>query len=146
MTGPAEGKLPLQGEVYLCLGDKKVKLKNVSLYIHLKGYALARVTHLDIEHENLNGLIPPKHGKFLTIRGVKDGIEIVLDKPFKEEFKLRKIQVVSPILNLVLSPNQKTRTWVGGKVDGIYVGFRKPEIKKLEEVAEKYLKLPFHKP
>ena len=140
MTGPAEGKLPLKGEVYLCLDGEEVKLENVSVYIHLKGYALARVTHLDIEHESLNGLIPPKHGKFLTVKGVKDGIEIVLDKSSKE-VKPRKIKIVSPILNMVLLPNQKTRTWVGGKIDGIYIGFRKPGVRKLEEIAEKHFKM-----
>jgi len=135
LTGPAEGKLPLKGEVYLCINGESRLLEEASIYIHLKGYALARVTHLDIEHEALNGLIPPKHGKFLTVKGFENGIEIVL----REKPKPEKIRVVSPMLNLVLQPNQKTRTWVGGKIDGVYIGFRKPEIKKLEEIAKKLL-------
>jgi len=35
----------------------------------------------------------------------------------------------------VLEKNEKTRTWVGGKFGGIYIGFRKKEIEKLENLA-----------
>jgi hypothetical protein len=35
-----------------------------------------------------------------------------------------------------LQPNEKTGAWVGGKLNGIYVGFKKNEMKKLEEIAK----------
>ena len=38
-------------------------------------------------------------------------------------------------LNQVLKPGEKTRTWVGGKYGGIYIGFRKAEVRKLENLA-----------
>ena len=52
MTGPAEGKLPLEAQVFL-LGRGSRRRVEASVYVHLKGYALARVTHLGIEHESL---------------------------------------------------------------------------------------------
>lgn len=45
MGGPAEGK-------YL--------LKGAKVYIHEKGKARARITHIDIEHPLLNKIIKPK--------------------------------------------------------------------------------------
>ncbi|RJX15561.1 hypothetical protein CW703_05375 [Candidatus Bathyarchaeota archaeon] len=153
MTGPAEGKLPLDCEVYFSYDDKKIRIKEVSVYIHLKGYALARVTHLDIEHPSLNKLIQPKHGKFLTVKGFEGGIEIVFEEKTRkkivfdeENLKPRSVKIFSPLLNMVLQPNVKTRTWIGGKFGGIYIGFRKPEVRKLEKIAETYFKMSPIKP
>ena len=42
--------LALDAKVYL----NAEELKNVHVYIHLKGYSRATVTHLDIEHPKLN--------------------------------------------------------------------------------------------
>jgi len=56
MTGPGEGKLPLNAKV--CLNAEE--LPSARVYIHLKGYSRATVTHLDIEHPKLNRIIPPK--------------------------------------------------------------------------------------
>lgn len=40
-----------------------IELKG-EVYTYVKGYSLARITHLDIEHEILDNLIPPKRGDF----------------------------------------------------------------------------------
>jgi hypothetical protein len=141
MTGPAAGKLELKdAKVYVHAKHKKLLLKDAMVYIHLKGYALARVTHLDIEHEILDSIIPPKNGKFLSIHGIKNGFEIILDKAEeinyeKNKIEVEKISVLHPYLAQVLEKNEKTRTWVGGKFGGIYIGFRKKEIEKLENLA-----------
>jgi hypothetical protein len=89
MSNPAEGKYDLTAEVYLSSIGKRVKLDNVFVYIHLKGYALARVTHLDIEHDVLDSIILPKRGSFLNIKGVKNGIEIELEIKKEIEYKER---------------------------------------------------------
>jgi hypothetical protein len=128
LTGPAEGKLKIEASVILLKGNSRSKLENVDVYVHLKGYALARVTHLDIEHEALNSLIPPKGGKFLIVIGVDGGLEI--------RFNNIRLLVLNPLLNRILEPGFKTRTWVGGKFGGIYIGFRKNEVSKLERLAE----------
>ena len=122
MTGPAEGKLLLEGTKVLA-GGKEIPAE---VYIHLKGYSFARVTHLDIEDEELSKLHP--RGDFLSIYGIKGGIEIKLDKK-------RSVKVLHHLLNEVLPEGNKTRTWVGSKAGGIYIGFRRQQIQELERVA-----------
>ncbi len=125
MTGPAEGKLPLDAKVYL----HSEELTNAHVYVHLKGYSRATVTHLDVEHPELNSLIPPEAKTFTWIVGIEDGIQIITEKG-------DKVQIIHPLLNKVLQRGEKTRTLVGGKFGGIFIGFRKREISKLEEIAE----------
>jgi len=147
MSGPATGKLKLsKASVYLLSKSDRVKLKNAIVYIHLKGYADARVTHLDIEHERLDNVIPPKRGLFLSIHGMKGGLKIKLENEKEVVYENKEIDVVAvevkhPYLSSVLKPDEKTRTWVGGKFGGIYIGFRKSEIVKMEKLAEKKFKM-----
>jgi len=124
MTGPAEGKLALNAKV--CLNAEE--LTNASVYIHLKGYSRATVTHLDVEHPKLNSLNPPKAKTFTWIVGIENGILIITSKE-------DKVQITHPLLNKVLQRGEKTRTLVGGKFGGIFIGFRKREISKLEQIA-----------
>lgn len=142
MTGRAEGKLELKKAKVFLRDGKRIELKAV-VYIHLKGFSLARVTHLDIEHEALDNIIPPKRGYFLSIHGIKDGIEIILEKEKEIEFKNKEIKVKAiEILHSYLAKLlEKTRTWVGGKFGGIYIGFRKNEIIKLEKIASEKFKM-----
>lgn len=120
MTGPGAGKLLLKADVFLA--GKKIVAR---VYIHVKGYSLARVTHLDIESPKLN--LMKKKGDFLGVLGIKNGMEI----------PNVKIKILCNLLNKVLREGERTRTWVGQKVDGIYIGFRKVEIEKLEKIAGK---------
>jgi len=140
MTGPAAGKFPLKAEVFLLSGDKKKKVEDAVVYIHLRGYARARVTHLDIEHRALGKLIHRGMGNFLDIEGIKGGI-IIQPKVERQielhgkEIAVQGLAVLSPLLNEVLKEGETTRTWVGRKFDGIYIGFRRNEIAKLEGLA-----------
>lgn len=105
MTGRASGKLELENSsVYLVLKEGRTELKNPVIYIHLKGFARARVTHLDIERDVLDKIITPKKGRFLSIHGIKDGLEIKLgkDKEIDIEGKriiVKKIEIIHPSLN-----------------------------------------------
>ena len=125
MTAPAEGKLPLVASVYL--NDEE--LDNAHVYVHLKGYSRATVTHLDVEHPSLVNLIPPKARVFIWIMGIENGILIRTEKG-------DKVKVIQPLLNNVLPQGEKTKTCVGGKFNGIFIGFRKRELTKLEAIAE----------
>nr|AAU83518.1 hypothetical protein GZ30H9_5 [uncultured archaeon GZfos30H9]QNO56278.1 hypothetical protein INNEFFPN_00037 [Methanosarcinales archaeon ANME-1 ERB7] len=125
MTGPGEGKLSLSAQVYL----NAEELPNASVYIHLKGYSRATVTHLDIEHPELNSIIPPKTKTFTWIEGIENGILIITEKG-------DKVKIFHPLLTKVLQSGERTRTLVGGKFGGIFIGFRKGEISKLEETAD----------
>jgi len=124
MTGPGEGKLALDARVYL----NTEELANVNVYIHLKGYSRATVTHLDIEHPTLNRIIPPKAKTSNWIVGIENGILIITSKR-------DKVQILHPLLNKVLQRGEKTKTLVGGKFGGVFIGFRKREISKLEQIA-----------
>ena len=134
----------MSAAVYLRSNGRRVELEDPFVCIHLKGYSLARVTHLDIEHELLDNLIPPKRGRLHEIRGIEGGIEIRLEHEKEIEYRGTKlmskhVQIECPILNEVLDQGKRTRTWVGGKFGGIYIGFRKPEIERMERIArEKY--------
>jgi len=63
MSGPATGKK---------------LLGKANVYIHEKGKSLARVTHIDIELEELNKIIKPKEATYL--QGKEGGVFIGLKK------------------------------------------------------------------
>ena len=63
MGGPGEGKIPLKG---------------AKVYIHVKGKSNARITHIDVEHEDLNKIIKSKEATFCG--GKKGGFFIGLKK------------------------------------------------------------------
>jgi uncharacterized metal-binding protein len=56
MSGPGIGKLLLE-DVRVFVDNKEIK---ADVYIHVKGFSLARVTHLDIESDELNKILKPK--------------------------------------------------------------------------------------
>ena len=128
MPGSAEGKLPLDAQVYL----NEAELDDAQVYVHLKGYARATVTHLDIEHPELAKLILPKTRTFLWIIGIENGILVRTEQN-------DTVKILQPLLNRVLQRGEKTKTCVGGKFDGIFIGFRKRELSKLEKIAENLL-------
>lgn len=41
-------------------GEGKIELKDAKVYIHVKGKSRARITHIDVEHPDLNKIIKPK--------------------------------------------------------------------------------------
>jgi len=128
MTGPGEGKIKLSARVFLALRSGiERELEDAEVYLHVKGYSLAKVTHLDIEHPSLNAFIPPSSGRYLYIKGVNGGLQISRGKAY--------VKVMNPKLNRVLGVDEWTVTWVGGKEGGIYIGFKKEHIRKLEELA-----------
>jgi len=131
MTGPGPGKLLLEN-ARVFLDGKEIRAE---VYIHVKGFSLARVTHLDIESEELNEILKPKEGGFFSIHGIDSGIEI--------KFERKKVRVLHKLLNEVLKKGEKTRTWVGGKEGGIYIGFKKEQIAKLERIAREAFNFDF---
>ncbi len=140
MTGPIKGKLKIDADVYFLSKDGEVKLEDVSVYVHVKGYARARVTHLDIEDGVVKKLIHRGRGNFLNIRGVARGIIIQakMEREIEAAGKILKVwglEVVNSELNSILAVGETTRTWVGRKYDGLYIGFRKNEVLKLEKMA-----------
>ena len=76
VTGPGEGKLLLKN-AKVFIDGKEVQAE---VYIHVKGFSLAKVTHLDIESNELNKVLASKKGGFFSIYGIDNGIEINLRK------------------------------------------------------------------
>ncbi len=134
MTGPAPGKIEIENaQVYIKEGLRTKVLQDAHIYIHLKGYSYARVTHLDIEHPELNGIIEGEGG-YYRILGIPYGLSIAIDKD-------RYVVIRHKLLNNILEDGESTFTWVGSKIDGIYIGFKKQHIKRLEELASEISKI-----
>ena len=101
----------------------------------------ARVTHLDVENRALGKIIHRGRGNMLEITGVQGGIEIRLKNPTEinlgeSKILVHSLELLHPILNKVLKRGESTVTWVGRKYDGIYIGFKKPQIERLEHIAK----------
>jgi len=74
---------------------------------------------------------------------LREKCRIILDE---EEFAVSSIVIANPLLNKILEKGESTRAWIGRKYDGIYIGFRKAEMKKLEKLAlEKFGTRPLKK-
>jgi len=148
MTKEIYGKFRLDASTILMPCEKKI---DAEVYIHLKGYARARVSHLDIEKMGLGKVIRRGRGNFLEARGVENGLEVVLREKRQiildgEEFAVSSVVVTSPLLNEIIEKEKSTRAWIGRKYDGIYIGFRKTELDKLEKFAlEKFGIKPLRK-
>lgn len=67
MSGPAEGK---------------IELKGAKVYVHVKGKAGARITHIDVEHPDLNKIIKPKEATYTA--GKPGGFFVGLKKEMLE--------------------------------------------------------------
>jgi hypothetical protein len=61
--------------------------------------------------------------------GIENGILIITEND-------DKVKIIHPLLTKMLQRGEKTGTLVGGKFGGIFIGFRKREISKLEEIAD----------
>lgn len=74
MTGQAEGK---------------IKIGKADVYIHLKGKSNARVTHLDIELNELNNIIKPGEASYVQAKegGVFIGLKSDMIKRIEEIVK-----------------------------------------------------------
>jgi len=140
VTGPAPGKILLNAKVYL-LGSRRVDVSSeTEVYLHVKGYSLARVTHLDIENSLLNQILPPKTHQYLKILGVPGGIRVMLNKITRvslnnDSVVVNSIDVLCEDLADLLKVGESTIAYVGGKYGGIFIGFKKKYVTKLEEKA-----------
>ncbi|MHA1616800.1 MAG: hypothetical protein ACTSX9_05780 [Candidatus Njordarchaeales archaeon] len=128
MTGPAEGKVRIPVD-FIVDGEKL----ECTVYIHLKGYSRARVTHIDIEDFECRG---DKINGGVAI-GTKDGFSVIMVKEIEingkkvKKFMLRGINI--------LGIGERARCVVGIKEGGIFIGFESKVLTRLEEIARKEL-------
>lgn len=138
MTGPGEGKIPLRSRVFLVSGRSRTELR-CSVYLHVKGYSMARVTHVDAEADQLNELLLPGDYAYATVYTAGEELRI----RFREGRNLRstgerisEVSIECPELVGALEPI-KSIAYIGGKEGGIFIGFKKEFLRKLEELAIK---------
>jgi len=132
MTGPAPGKILLRNaRVYVKTTSDRTLLENAQVFIHLKGYSRARVTHIDIEHPKLNEIIPPRSGGFYRLLWHPRGIEVSLSRLVPG----LSIIVEDNTLAKLLKPMEKSWCYVGGKSGGIFIGLKKHLIERLEKLV-----------
>ncbi len=63
-------------------GEGKIKLGKADVYIHVKGKSNAKITHVDIELDELNKIVKP--GESSYVQGKEGGIFIGLKKEMIE--------------------------------------------------------------
>ncbi len=136
------GKIKINADVYLVLQEGRIKVDDAAVYIHVRGYMRARVTHIDIEDRIFGKIVHRGRGNMLEITGIEGGIKVKPKSPREMNINGSKtvvygLEVHHPLLNEVLEIGESTVTWVGRKYDGIYIGFKEAQMKKLEQVAEK---------
>lgn len=131
MTGPGPGKTPVKDARIILVSAEGPRMLDAEVYIHLKGYSRARVTHLDIEHPALNEFFPPRTSFYARVRGMVDGFVADLSRYLKGVY----VEVSSRTLRRLVRPGETTVAYVGGKEGGIFLGFRKQYVQRLEELA-----------
>lgn len=137
MTGPAKGKIALKGIVKIGTSDDLQSIK-CDIYLHIKGYSLARVTHVDLEDPLLNEILPPKKSLYLPFKVRSSAIEVMFSsKIYVESLKkyINRLIIYCPILASVIGEGVRSRVYVGGKYGGMFLGFKKEYVDKLENLA-----------
>ncbi|EZQ04912.1 MULTISPECIES: hypothetical protein [Acidianus] len=119
----AEGKIQIEAQVKL---DGKL-LEGARVYVHIKGYSRARVTHVDLEHDELKKVLRPRHSDYPYVNWEGNNVKI--------EVKGHTIEVISQTLGSLI--HMKGNLYVGGKGKGLFLGFHKEEIKALEDFGVK---------
>ncbi|MCR8433822.1 MAG: hypothetical protein NDP24_06305 [Crenarchaeota archaeon] len=126
MTGPGAGKIRMDAMVFL---ENDQVACNV--YVHLKGYSRAKVTHLDVEGFNISAkrrLVPS------VIVGGPNGITIIPSEPIIVEGRhIRKIKIIGL---KILNAGEKSGAYLGIKDGGFFVGLKRELMEKLEEIAK----------
>jgi len=144
VTGPAPGKFPLKAKVWFLRGFEKNLIEDAEIYLHLKGYSLARVTHMDLEHQVFNYIVPPGKAKYLDFKVRKGKIVLLLDRSYSINLQGKSIEANTILIecdDLARYLGKiDDKVYVGGKNGGVFLGFHKPVITKLEE----YISKKFH--
>lgn len=107
---------------------------NCDVYLHVKGYSRARVTHVDVECDELNEAVPPGAHAYATAYTRGGELRVRFREPLKAFGFARELAIRCPDLAAALAPMRDT-VYVGGKEGGIFIGFKREQIRKLEAFA-----------
>ncbi|EQB73594.1 MAG: transferase [Ferroplasma sp. Type II] len=117
------GKIMVSGTVYI----DNSKLENAVIFIHVKGYGRARITHIDIEDPTFKKIILPRHSDYPEIEWNSEIVSIPV--------RGHELVIISQTLGKLIKLNGNI--YVGGKGKGIFLGLHKEQIKSVEEYAAK---------
>ncbi len=133
MTGPGPGKIRLNAIVEIRWNSNSILVNDIEVYLHLKGWSRAFVTHLDLESNLMNEYIAkPKMGFYARAEFRHIGLLIYALKAIRPCVIRIKEDVV---LSKAFSIGDKTWCYIGGKEGGIFIGFRREYLRKMEEIA-----------
>lgn len=134
LTGPGPGKIELDcKKVIIRVGDKIIEIKPV-LYLHVRGWSLAKVTHLDIEYPGIEKIL---NLKYREIIGAKIGKISNVCTQVKSGTRNILIRIFSNDLLKLIPDKYYNGCVIGSKIDGIFIGIKKELIKIFEEYASK---------
>ncbi len=132
MTGPAPGKISIKCNKVVIRLRAQISTIRPNLYIHVKGYSLARVTHIDVEYPGLEKIFGIGYREVIpAILSTQTRDCVLIIVPSRELHML----IYSEELREILPKNYRGGCVVGGKVDGIFIGVKREVIKYLEEFA-----------
>jgi len=129
VTGPGPGKIRLRARVVVCMNG--CRLIDAHVYLHVRGYSRAFVTHIDVEASGLEDLVG----------GVKRGVYgvsrwspgLLVFEPYRGSWRLMIYEdQVTSFIGVASCPS-----FMGGKWGGVFIGFKKSIVRKLEEAALK---------
>ncbi len=133
MTGPGPGKVKLNARVYLKFSRETLEVSDAEVYLHVKGWSRARVTHIDVESRVMNEYVAlPKQGFYAKTVYTRRGLWIHALRALKP---CTILLVEKEVLPIVFSIGEESWCFIGGKISGIYIGFRKKYIERLEQLA-----------
>ncbi|MEM0040367.1 MAG: hypothetical protein QW320_06625 [Ignisphaera sp.] len=138
MTGPAYGKIRLDASLLLydSLDEDSGDLVSCIVYVHVKGYAGASVTHLDLEGGECYGAVSRAFG--LDEAGYR-----YVDLISEGDFLIARHKSLGKMLSIMTSESlfgsHSCRGVIGVKEEGVYIGLCRAMIDEVESWAESKL-------
>ena len=135
LTGPGPGKIPLDARVYIVKAGSKLALEGALVYLHVRGWSRARVTHLDVEHPGLPGMLSlaPREGLYGVVSGTGRGLVF---EPFKAAWRLEIVE--EQVIPRALGRCDRVYGFLGGKIGGVFIGLQSRVLRVLESIASRY--------
>ena len=132
MTGAGPGKIKLEASVLVYRGACRRPVPGVEVYLHVKGWSRARVTHLDIEAPELPGLLglKPGSGVYGVVYGTGGGLVF---KPFKATWRVEVVEY--RVIPRALPRGERVYGYLGGKEGGVFLGMESRILRTLESIA-----------
>lgn len=136
LTGPGPGKIPLNAVVELILGVETIVVQDAEVYLHVRGWSRAFVTHIDIESPIMNEYVArPRSGFYARMLYRPLGLIIEATRALKPcIIRVREGELLPKVFNV----SEESWCFIGGKYGGIYIGFRKVYIERMESVAREH--------